>query len=365
MTDDTQPDSASTTGSTHIIRYALELGLLWIDGDGRDKVREALDALDALEASPTPPVVRQAPKETLGGVNGWRDISTAPKDGSHFVATGYNYGLYSEGRHICVAQWFRGCWMETSDWNEASELQHLTHWLPLPSPPDDVAAPAEQQAAPKAAPGESDPADIIAGALQISRGHAIEMMREACFGAAPQQEAQEPVAWQGVHDRTDLYYTKPLQADVRPLYAAPQPALAPLSDDAKDAARYRWLRATTNYVTSNGERIDVRNMPEKWDAAIDAALARWGTPQPVVREPLTSEQISAMSRKQDEALIRQMHDALCECAEDSQEQLDRMEAAKLRQYKPQAVACQEATIDAAKRAITAARARLSERRNAS
>lgn len=50
MTDRTHPDSASTTGSTHIIRLALELGLLWIDGDGRDKVREALDALDTLEA---------------------------------------------------------------------------------------------------------------------------------------------------------------------------------------------------------------------------------------------------------------------------------------------------------------------------
>ena len=57
---------------------------------------------------------------------------------------------------------------------------------------------------------------------------------------------------------------------------APPPAPAPLSDDAKDAARYRWLRATTNYVTSNGERIDVRNMPEKWDAAIDAAIAAQG-----------------------------------------------------------------------------------------
>lgn len=46
MTDNTQPDA----GSTHIIRYALEMGLLWIDGDGRNKVREALDALDILEA---------------------------------------------------------------------------------------------------------------------------------------------------------------------------------------------------------------------------------------------------------------------------------------------------------------------------
>ena len=67
-------------------------------------------------------------------------------------------------------------------------------------------------------------------------------------------------------------------------------------------------------------------------------------------------------RKQDDALIQQMHDALCECAEDSQEQLDRMEAAKLRQYRPQAVAYQEAIIDAAKKAITAGRARLEGRK---
>ena len=71
--------------------------------------------------------------------------------------------------------------------------------------------------------------------------------------------------------------------------------------------------------------------------------------------------VEAEVRKQDTELIRQMHDALCECAGDSQDQLDRMEAAKLRQYKPQAVAYQEATIDAAKRAITAARARLGEK----
>ena len=37
MTDKTRQDS----GSTHIIRYALKLGLLWIDGDGRDKVRRS------------------------------------------------------------------------------------------------------------------------------------------------------------------------------------------------------------------------------------------------------------------------------------------------------------------------------------
>ena len=40
--------------------------------------------------------------------------------------------------------------MEASDWNETSELKYLTHWMPLPSPPDDVAAPAEQQTQPGA-----------------------------------------------------------------------------------------------------------------------------------------------------------------------------------------------------------------------
>jgi hypothetical protein len=35
---------------------------------------------------------------------------------------------------------------------------------------------------------------------------------------------QEPVAWQGVHDKTDLYYRKPVQGDVRPLYTTPPAA---------------------------------------------------------------------------------------------------------------------------------------------
>jgi hypothetical protein len=43
--------------------------------------------------------------------------------------------------------------------------------------------------------------------------------------AAPVQEpVQEPVAWQGVYDKTDLYYRKPVQGDVRPLYTTPPAA---------------------------------------------------------------------------------------------------------------------------------------------
>ena len=76
----------------------------------------------------------RAPEDSVtapaGGAN-WQDISTAPKDGTRFVAVGNNYGLYSETQHVCIAQWFRDCWMEVSDWNETSELKYLTHWMPL------------------------------------------------------------------------------------------------------------------------------------------------------------------------------------------------------------------------------------------
>lgn len=55
--------------------------------------------------------------------------------------------------------------------------------------------------------------------------------------------------------------------------AALRPDQAGVPDDiVKDAERYRWLRATTNWASSKGERIDVRNNPELWDSAIDAAM---------------------------------------------------------------------------------------------
>lgn len=168
------------------------------------------------------------------------------------------------------------------------------------------------EAAPKAAPGEQNvPAEWLEQAYR--EGWAAcrdaetigEEAEDWAFGnstansrmidaqqAAPQQEVQEPVTWESTTPGYIKYITQAryekFSPAVRRWYkpykcsncSAPQPAPAPLSDDVvKDAARYRWLRATTNYVTSNGERIDVRNMPEKWDAAIDAALAaQKGTP---------------------------------------------------------------------------------------
>jgi hypothetical protein len=46
--------------------------------------------------------------------------------------------------------------------------------------------------------------------------------------------------------------------------------------DASDAERYRWLRSTTNWVSSKGERINVRDNPALWDESIDAAIGTAG-----------------------------------------------------------------------------------------
>ena len=53
----------------------------------------------------------------------------------------------------------------------------------------------------------------------------------------PPAVAGEPVAWMGTYDKTDLYYRKPPQADVVPLYATPQPTQAQAGAVPLDEAR--------------------------------------------------------------------------------------------------------------------------------
>lgn len=97
MTDRTQPDSAST----YIIRYALELGLLWIDGDGRDKVREALDALDTLEA--------RLEAIGAGGVSGPLMGRTAPPTAQAEVENLRKaLQFYADKQHFAIAE--EGAW---------------------------------------------------------------------------------------------------------------------------------------------------------------------------------------------------------------------------------------------------------------
>ena len=70
----------------------------------------------------------------------------------------------------------------------------------------------------------------------------------------PPAVAGEPVAWMGTYDKTDLYYRKPPQADVVPLYATPQPTQAqawavPLTDEQiKDEASHHGFIGSTEML---------------------------------------------------------------------------------------------------------------------
>ena len=75
----------------------------------------------------------------------WRPIETAPKDGTVIVATGYNFGDESNERHYVITSWEDGSWIECSEWNDASYLTYLTHWMPLPPAPAIDAQKGKQQ----------------------------------------------------------------------------------------------------------------------------------------------------------------------------------------------------------------------------
>lgn len=71
--------------------------------------------------------LRGAQKES-----GWRPIETAPKDGSEFVARGFNYNDPAKGRHHEIAHWDGVAFGATPD-GMSIVLDYLTDWAPLPT----------------------------------------------------------------------------------------------------------------------------------------------------------------------------------------------------------------------------------------
>lgn len=118
----------------------------------------------------------------------------------------------------------------------------------------------------------------------------ITSLCDAMLEAAPQQEAQEPALFVSAKQLAAL--TDPDDPDgehgrylpvrkttkglfTQALYTAPQPAPAPLSDDTKDAARWRWLSEHIGVAWNEGKFTSlVRIVSDKNRTALNASIDR-------------------------------------------------------------------------------------------
>ena len=62
----------------------------------------------------------------------WQPIETAPKDGTKILA--FDPSLFG----ICLAIWYQGGWYVSEESQDGSgyEDMPISHWMPLPPPPE-------------------------------------------------------------------------------------------------------------------------------------------------------------------------------------------------------------------------------------
>lgn len=83
---------------------------------------------------------------------------------------------------------------------------------------------------------------------------------------------------QGINPPPEGHWLAPFWNAARAELAAPQPAPAPLSDDAKDAARWRWLSEHIGAAWNEGKFTSlVRIVSDKNRAALNASIDRMMT----------------------------------------------------------------------------------------
>lgn len=104
-------------------RDVFEMQLDGID----EKAREALTLLDKLIAA-----------------SGWRAISGAPKDGTEVLVTD-GYEVFTAKYKISNVTNYKPFFATTArgeiynlgrDWEQENEYLNVTHWMPLPTPPE-------------------------------------------------------------------------------------------------------------------------------------------------------------------------------------------------------------------------------------
>lgn len=88
----------------------------------------------------------------------WRDISTAPRDGTPILIGCSKPGFYPRS---CWWSDYFDSWVVREDEGSATYLhsEYVTHWMPLPDPPDIKSGPAEVTATTAGPPAVSGARD--------------------------------------------------------------------------------------------------------------------------------------------------------------------------------------------------------------
>jgi hypothetical protein len=65
----------------------------------------------------------------------WKTIESAPKDGTEILIRGTAYSMLVPDPITTVAKWDNGWW---GNHHNAPDYTNVTHWMPLPAPPEEV-----------------------------------------------------------------------------------------------------------------------------------------------------------------------------------------------------------------------------------
>lgn len=98
---------------------------VWLSGDERADAR--LKFRDAIEA---------AIKMLGAPAQGWRDIASAPRDGTHVLVAGFSWRPHQAVAHWGSTTYNRSKRAYNKGWTAIPGVELLpTHWMPLPEPP--------------------------------------------------------------------------------------------------------------------------------------------------------------------------------------------------------------------------------------
>ncbi len=113
----------------------------------------------------------------------WRDIATAPKDGTEFLCRSKEFGCV-------VVYWDDFC--EFPKWSAGFTDEALTptHWMPLPPPPGEQQPPAEPQGVPEPTWNEPNQEDLNDWFLSLSEGRRKALLD----GCIPRWKSRPPPA---------------------------------------------------------------------------------------------------------------------------------------------------------------------------